>query len=250
MHTHDLPMHLFRALGQARFAAGALVTVALLSAASGDSASPVNSSTLRSGMSGSPSAAASTVVVLANASVTCTNGTITGDVGTFLPAPTGSVTKSSCPIAGTVHVGDAAAKQAFNDFLNTYAALAPKAGNVCTTLTGTLAGITLSPGAYCFTGAATVTGVLTLNGKGSWTFNIGTGGTGALTGTNFSVVMAGGAQACNVTWRVAQAAAMTTSTFHGNILAGAGITLTGGTFNGHASSKADVTITGTAVTGC
>jgi len=148
MHTHNLPMHLFRALGQARFAAGALVTLALLSAASGDSASPVNSSTLRSGMSGSPSAAASTVVVLANASVTCTNGTITGDVGTFLPAPTGSVTKSSCPIAGTVHVGDAAAKQAFNDFLNTYAALAPKAGNVCKTLTGTLAGITLTGGTF------------------------------------------------------------------------------------------------------
>jgi hypothetical protein len=45
-------------------------------------------------------------------------------------------------------VGDAAAKQAFNDFLNTYAALAPKAGNVCKTLTGTLAGITLTGGTF------------------------------------------------------------------------------------------------------
>ena len=160
-----------------------------------------------------------------------------------------SITRTSCPITGTVQVGDGVAQQAFNDFLSRYTALAPKPGDVSTTLTGTLAGVTLSPGIYSFDAAATLTGVLTLNGPstGIWIFKIGTSGTGALTGTNFSVVMAGGGQARNVIWRVAQAATMTTSTFQGNILAGAGITLTGGTFNGNASSKADVTITGTAV---
>ncbi|OYV72120.1 MAG: hypothetical protein B7Z72_05475, partial [Gemmatimonadetes bacterium 21-71-4] len=190
--------------------------------------------------------------MLANAAVTCTGGTITGNVGTFLAAPTGSVTLTSCPVTGTVHVGDGVAVQAFNAFLSTYAALAPKPGDVCTPLTGTLDGVTLPPGTYCFDAAATLTGVLTLDGpsNGTWIFKIGTSGTGALTGTNFTVVMAGGAQPCNVTWWVAQAATMTTSAFQGNILAGAAITLTGGTFNGNAWSKADVTITGTAVTGC
>jgi len=149
-------------------------------------------------------------------------------------------------------VGDEVAQQAFKDFLSTHAALAPKLGDVCTTLTGTLDGVTLSPGAYCFNVAATVTGVLTLDGPsdGVWILNIGASGTGALTGTNFSVSMAGGGQACNVTWWVADATTMTTSGFKGNILAGAAITLTGGTFKGNASSKADVTITGTAVTSC
>jgi hypothetical protein len=198
-----------------------------------------------------PSALASDFAVLANAAVTCTDGTITGDVGTFLATPTGSITLTSCPITGTVHVGNGVATQAFNNFLSTYAALAPQAGDVCTTLTGTLAGVTLSPGVYCFDAAATLTGVLTLNGpsNGTWVFRIGTSGTGALTGTSFSVVMADGGQASNVTWWVADAATMTTSAFQGNILAGAGITLTGGTFDGNAWSKADVTITGVRMDG-
>jgi hypothetical protein len=46
-------------------------------------------------------------------------------VGTFLATPTGAVTLISCPVTGTVHVGDAAAIQAYNDFLSLYAALAP-----------------------------------------------------------------------------------------------------------------------------
>jgi hypothetical protein len=147
-------------------------------------------------------------------------------------------------------VGDGIATQAFNDFLNTYATLAPNPGDVCTTLTGTLAGVTLSPGVYCFDAAATLTGVLTLNGPsdGIWIFKIGASGTGALTGTSFSVDMAGGGQASNVTWWVAQAVTMTDSRFIGTILGGAAITLTRGSFDGYAWSKADVTITGTAVT--
>ncbi len=132
-----------------------------------------------------------------------------------------------------------------------YATLAPKVGDVCTTLTGTLAGVTLSPGVYCFDAAATVTGVLTLDGPadGIWTFKIGTSGTGALTGSSFSVVMAGGAQRGNVTWWVAQGVTMTDSQFLGTVLGGADITLTRGTFDGNVKAKADVTITGTALIG-
>ena len=245
MYTHRRQFHLVRALAPTRVA-GVLVTLALLTGACSDINAPP-----RPSMEISPSVLASDFVVVANAAVTCTGGTITGDVGTFLATPTGSVTLTSCPVTGTVHVGNGVATQAFNNFLSTYAALAPKPADVSTTLTGTLAGVTLSPGVYRFNAAATLTGVLTLSGPsdGTWAFQIGTSGTGALTGTGFSVVMADGGQASNVTWWVADAATMTTSAFQGNILAGAGITMTGGTFNGNASSKADVTITGTAVTG-
>ena len=236
MSTYNRPIH--------RLAF--LATLALVSAACSDSLSRMNAPSIIG-----TSAAASNFAVLANGAVTCTDGNITGNVGTFVGTPTGSVTQTTCPITGTVQVGDSAAKQAFSDFLTTYAALAPQAGDVCTMLTGTLAAMTLAPGAYCFNAAATVTGLLTLDGPadGIWVFRIGTSGTGALTGTSFAVAMAGGAQASNVTWRVADAVTMTTSDLKGNILAGAGITLTGGSLHGNVASKADVTITGTAVIG-
>jgi hypothetical protein len=178
--------------------------------------------------------------------VTCTNGTITGDVGSSGPAA--SVVQTSCTILGSIIAPVSA--QVIADFNSAYAAYA--AIPCDQTLTGTLASVTLAPGVYCFTAAATLTGTLTLNGPstGTWIFKIGTGGTGALTGTNFSVVMAGGGLPCNVNWWVAQAATMTDSNFIGTILAGAAITLTRGTFSGNALAKAAVTITGTALTGC
>ena len=251
MFANNLPLQQVRALSRPSFSAGILVAAALLTAGCSDLTAPSSAVPLRSPLS-IGSSAASNFPVLANAAVTCTGGNIAGNVGTFLGTPTGTVTQTSCPITGTVYVGGGIAEQAFNDFLNAYAALAPKAGDVCTTLTGTLGGVILSPGAYCFDAAATLTSVLTLDGPPDavWIFRIGTSGTGALTGTNFSVALAGGAQACNVTWWVADAATMTTSGFQGNILAGAGITLTGGTFAGNAWSKADATITGTVVTPC
>jgi hypothetical protein len=229
-------------LASPRFAA--LVALALVSAACSDSVSRFNGPSLDG-----VSVEASNFAVLANAAVSCTDGNITGDVGTFLATPTGSVTQTTCPISGTVHVGDSLAQQAFNDFLGTYAAYAPKLGDVCTTLTGTLAGVTLAPGAYCFDAAATLTGVLTLDGPsdGIWTLKIGTSGTGALTGTSFSVAMAGGGQPGNVTWWVAEGTTMTDSHLVGTILGGAGITLTRGTLDGNVRAKADVTITGTVV---
>lgn len=179
--------------------------------------------------------------------VTCTNSTITGDVGSSgLPA---SVVQTSCPVTGAIVAP--VSTQVLTDFNNAYNTFA----NVTCdqTIAGNLAGVTLTPGVYCVDAASTTTGgVLTLAGptNGIWIFKIGTSGTGALTGTNFSVVMANGAQPCNVYWWVAQAATMTDSQFVGTILAGAAITVTGGTFNGDALAKAAVTLTGTAVTAC
>jgi len=52
------------------------------------------------------------------------------------------------------------------------------------------------------------------------------------------VLLANGAEACNVTWWVSQAVTISTtrtpgSSFQGNILAGAAITLTRGSLNGN-----------------
>jgi ice-binding like protein len=203
---------------------------------------------VRPGVAGADGDAPTSFAVLANAAVTGTDATITGDVGTLRASPEGSVTLTNTLHAGAVHKGDTAAIEAYDNFLGTYDALA--ANKECDkVLTGSLADVTLPPGVYCFDAAATLTGVLTLEGPsdGHWIFKVGSSGTGALTGTNFSVVMADDAQACNVTWWVADAATMTTSAFQGSILAGAAITMTGGTFDGNAWAKADVTFTGTAV---
>jgi hypothetical protein len=94
----------------------------------------------------------------------------------------------------------------------------------------------LPPGVYCYDAAVTVTGsTLTLVGSATdtWIFRIGTLGTGALTGTNFNVVMTGGATCNNdVLWWTAQAATLTDSNFIGSILAGADITVTRGQLSG------------------
>jgi hypothetical protein len=230
----------------------------------------------KGGGGGGGTPAASTFAVLGQAAVTCTDGSIIGDVGTFQATPPGAITLTTCPVTGTTHIGDAAAIAAFNAFLTQYAALAPLTGDcdLAHTLLSTIpASVTLPPGVYCTGAALTATDVtLTLdaggNANATWVFKIGTpgpAGTGALTGTNLAVLLANGAQACNVTWWVSQAATIKTTitpgtAFQGNILAGAAITTTGGTLHGNtwAGAKADVTgvrvgdvtLTGTAVTGC
>ena len=193
-----------------------------------------------------PSGTAESFAVRGGTAVTCTNSVVSGDVGVALST---AFTNTGCTIAGNIHAGDVVAAQAYNDFLTAYDALALTQCDVV--LTGTLAGLTLAPGVYCFDAAATLTGQLTLDGpsNGIWIFKIWTFGTGALTGTSFSVVMANGGQASNVYWQVAEAATMTDSVFQGNILAGAAITITRGSLVGRALANAGVTMTGTNVHG-
>jgi hypothetical protein len=191
--------------------------------------------------------------------VACTTSTIKGNVGSS--GGSGSVANVGCTITGTVTAPVSA--QVVADFNSTYSALA---GVPCDHTLATLdLTQTLAPGVYCFPAAATATDkVLTLNGpaSGTWLFKIGTGGTGALTGTRFSVVMAGGGQPCNVNWWVAQAATLTVTTttltpFQGNILAGAAATVTGTagatsalTLNGRVWARAGVTVTDSNIVGC
>lgn len=205
--------------------------------------------------------AASNFAVLSAASagggaVTCTNSSITGDVGSS-GAPA-SVTQTNCTITGAIIAPVSA--QVVTDFNSAYDRYQKISctGSLNTAYTDTT--LTLVPGVYCNDAGVTFTNTtLTLDAQGDanavWIFKIGTGGTGALTGTNFSVVMTNGGEACNVYWWVAEAVTMTTSGFQGTILAGAAITMTGlaGTttpFNGSALAKAAVTLTNVSVNGC
>jgi hypothetical protein len=185
--------------------------------------------------------------VLGGSAVTCTAGVVTGDVGI---SPGTAFTNTGCTIAGaTPPATNVAAVGARADFLSAYTAL--QAASCTQMLAGSLADVNLAPGTYCVDAVAK-TGTLTLNGPadGTWNFVVN----GALTGTNFSVVMAGGAQSCNVFWAPSAGATMTTSALKGNILAGdaigGSITLTGGTLAGRALANVAMTMTGTGVVGC
>jgi ice-binding like protein len=205
--------------------------------------------TARDSAAQSGGAAVLNFAILGGPAVTCTRSTTAGDVGV---ASTTAFTNTGCTITGNIHAGDALAAQAYNEYLNAYNNIAATScsGPV---LTGTLAGRTLAPGVYCVSAEAK-TGVLTLNGPatGSWTFKVTDGAsTGAFTGTSFSVVLAGGAQACNVIWWSEAAATQTDSDLKGNILSGAAITLTRGSFVGRALAKAAVTLTDVrTISGC
>lgn len=194
--------------------------------------------------------AASAFAVLGGTNVTCTDGTVvTGDVGVS-PGSAVPFTNTGCTIAGaTPPATNAAAAQARTAFLSTYAALQSRA---CTqSLSGNLSGLALAPGVYCVDAVAKA-GTLTLAGpsNGVWIFLVD----GALTGTNFSVVMTGDGQPCNVFWAPSGAATMTTSAFKGNILAGnaaiGSVTLTGGTLAGRVMANVAVTMTGASVISC
>src|SRR3954468_925603 len=184
--------------------------------------------------------AAANFAILAGTAVTCTGGTVSGDVGVY---PGSAITNTGCTITGALHPGDAAAAQAHNDFVLAYDAFAALPCDHASTAV-TVATQTLAPGVYCFSAALTSTdAVLTLDGpaNGVWIFKVGTAGTGALTGSRFSVILRNGAACSNVYWWAAEAVTMTDSNLVGTILAGAATTFTNGTFSGEALAKAGVT---------
>ena len=129
----------------------------------------------------------------------------------------------------TIHLNDALAIQAQNDLTTAFNILTNKPATV--NLTGhDLGGLTLVPGVYSFASSAQLTGALTLNGLGNpnavFIFSIGS----ALTTASASVVtLINGAQGANVFWRVGSSATLgTTTSFSGDILANASITLNTG----------------------
>jgi hypothetical protein len=178
-----------------------------------------------------PLGAAGSYAVVASSTVTNTGPTIVnGDLGVspgnaVVGFPPGIVT-------GTINAGNAAALAAQNSVTTAFNALSSQACDL--NLTGTdLGGLTLTPGTYCFSSSAQLTGTLTLDGLGNpgsvWVFQIGSSLT---TASNSSVGFINGGQPCGVFWRVGSSATLGTTTgFAGNILALASITLNTGATN-------------------
>jgi len=180
-----------------------------------------------------PLGTAGNFAVLGASAVTNTGPTVvTGDLGV---SPGTSVTGfPPGSVIGMKHVADAVALQAQNDVAVAYGDAAGQPCNV--NLTGQdLGGKTLTPGVYCFSSSAQLTGQLTLDSQGNpasiFIFQIGSTLT---TASNAGVSQINATQACNIFWQVGSSATVgTTTDFSGNILAHTSITaLTGATFNG------------------
>ncbi len=164
--------------------------------------------------------------VLAASTVTNTGpSVVSGDLGlspgtAVTGFPPGTVT------AGTIHAADAVALQAQNDLTTAYnnAAGRPSTASV----SGDLAGRTLTPGVYTSASSLGLSGDLTLDAQGNpnavFIFQAGS----TLTvGAGSRVLLIGGAQACNVFWQVGSSATVGTgAAFAGNILALTSISLT------------------------
>ena len=169
--------------------------------------------------------------VLGGQTVTNTGpSVITGDLGL---SPGSAVTGFPPGVVsppGTIHRADTVAAQAQNDVTTAYNTAA---GLPCLQdLTGNnLGGLTLTPGVYCFSSSAQLTGTLTLDGLGDpeADFVFQTGST-FTTASASSVVLIGQAQPCRVFYKVGSSGTLGTgSHFVGTILALTSITATTGT---------------------
>ena len=186
---------------------------------------------------------AQSFAVLGGSTVTNTGpSTVTGNLGV---SPGTAVTGFPPGVlvgGGAIHAADAVALQAQSDLTAAYNAAA---GTPCTVdLTGQdLGGMTLTPGVYCFSSSAQLTGTLTLNLQGNpnsfFLFKIGS----TLTTASASsvVLINSGGTLCpnNVFWQIGSSATLGTgSSFAGNILALTSITMTTGTtLNGRSLAR-------------
>jgi Ice-binding-like len=177
-----------------------------------------------------PLGTADPFAVLAGSTITNTGpSVIGGDVGLWPGTaitgfPPGIVTPP-----GTIHATDAVALQAQIDLTKAWNFAG---GEACDqNLTGQdLGGLTLTPGVYCFSSSAQLTGTLTLDAKGDpnavFLFQIGS----TLTTASASAVnFINGGEGDSLFWQVGSSATLgTTTAFAGNIMAAASITLNTG----------------------
>jgi len=172
---------------------------------------------------------AATFVALASSTLTNTGpGVYVGNVG----VSPGTSVVGFPPVTvrrGSIYEGGAVPAQAQIDANTAYNDLAGQTCNV--DLTGLdLGGMTLTPDVYCFDTSAQLTGDLVLDALGDplavWVFQMGSTLTTASTS---SVTVINSGQAVNVFWQVGSSAILGTGTsFNGNILAYASITLNTG----------------------
>jgi len=190
---------------------------------------------------------AQSYAVLAGSTVTNVGATIvTGDVGV---SPGAAVTgfPPGVVVNGTIHGADASAGSAQGGLTAAFNNLGSQA---CTQdLTGQdLGGLTLTPGVYCFSSSAQLTGTLTLDAQGdaSAVFIFKMGST-LTTASGSAVVMINSGAPCNVFWRVGSSATLGSATaFSGNILAQESITLiTGASVTGRTLARTGAVTLGT-----
>jgi type VI secretion system secreted protein VgrG len=169
-------------------------------------------------------------VTVAGAATTTISGNL-GDYPLFLASitgfPPGVVVNGTMYAAGQ---GSAIAQQAQTDENTAYSDLAALTGGVSETgvTLGTGGSVsTLTPGVYSFSSSAQVDGALTLNFNGEsnavFVFQIGSTLT---TGSSASIVVENGNATDAIFWQVGSSATLgSATTFAGNILASASITL-------------------------
>ncbi|HEY5104310.1 MAG TPA: ice-binding family protein [Acidimicrobiales bacterium] len=227
-------------LGFGTFGVG-LVSLMTLVAFSGESAVAATSLTM---------GAAAPYAVLAGSTITNTGSSvITGSIGL---SPGTSITGFPPGTAtGTTDAANAASLAAMNASTAAYLVAAGETP-FTTVAAGTLGGLTLTPGVYQSASSLSLTGPLTLNagGDANAVFIFQSGST-LTTATGSSVVLTGGAQACNVFWQVGSSATLgTTTAFQGTILALTSATLnTGATVNGRVQAQTGaVTLNGNTIT--
>jgi len=190
---------------------------------------------------------ASTYGVLANTTITsATASSITGSAGGDIglsggSSITGSITYPGTPIIGAVAgVAMTSASTALGD-TRVGTATVVELGN----------GRTITPGAYT-NGTLEINGALTLDGQGNANavFIFRSSAT-LITGAASSVVLTGGAQACNVYWQIGSSATLgATSTIVGHVIASTSITTgLGSIVNGQLiATTGAVTLGGTTIT--
>jgi ice-binding like protein/exosortase sorting signal-containing protein len=196
----------------------------------------------------------SSFAVLGGSTVTNTNTPtiVTGNLGV---SPGSAVTGFPPGIVtgGTIHAADSVAAQAQSELTTTYDNLASATCN--TDLTGQdLGGKTLTPGVYCFSTSAQLTGTLTLDAQGNsnavFIFKMGSTLT---TASASSVLLINNASSCGVFWQVGSSATLGTGTaLAGSIVALTSITLnTGASVTGRALARnGAVTLDNNQVTVC
>jgi hypothetical protein len=165
-----------------------------------------------------PLGAAQSFAVLAGGGITNTGAsTVSGDIGSFATTSIdGGITLAN----GTNHGGDTATQEA-KTALSEALVAAAGAGPATPVDAGSLGGLQLSAGVYNSGSSLDLTGTLTLDGGGSYdSVFVLQAGSSLTTASGSTVVLTGGAQACNVFWQVGTFATLgSASTMVGTVLA-------------------------------